>query len=83
MSQDIDSCEYQHLKNVPDCSLFSGERNVCSCQSASTSGRVSLPRSDEASCGDGSNLTCRPPDVVTVSEANLAFFFIFFDNNRC
>ena len=65
MSQYVDSCEHQHLKNVP------------------TSGRVSVPKSDEGSCGDGSNLTCRPPDVVTVSEVNLAFFIIFFDNNRC
>ncbi|XP_057461156.1 uncharacterized protein LOC130751586 [Actinidia eriantha] len=80
MSQHIDSCEHQHLKNVPDYSLFSGKRNVCSCQSASTSGRVSLPRSDEASCGDGSNLTCRPPDVVTVSEEEKIVHFNGYDS---
>lgn len=66
MSQDIDICE-QNLKNAQDHHLFSDEREVFSCQSASTSGQVSLLRSDEVSCGEGSNLICRSPDLVNVS----------------
>ncbi|XP_058195468.1 uncharacterized protein LOC131311867 isoform X5 [Rhododendron vialii] len=68
MSQDIDSCEQHNLKNVQDHHLFSDEREVLSCQSASTSGQVSLLKSDEVSCGEGSNLTCRSPDLVNVNQ---------------
>ncbi|KAL6983182.1 carnosine N-methyltransferase [Sarracenia purpurea var. burkii] len=68
MSEDIDSCEHQNSKTAPDHSLFSGKRDACSCQSTSTSGRVSLLKSDEASCGEGCNLTCRSLDVVIVNK---------------
>ncbi|THG08166.1 hypothetical protein TEA_020929 [Camellia sinensis var. sinensis] len=68
MSQEIDICQHQNLENFPDYNILAGERNACSCQSASTSGRVALLKSDEASCGEGSNITCRSPDGSTINE---------------
>lgn len=68
MSQDINSCEQHNLKSVQDHHLFSDKREVFSCQSASTSGQVSLLKSDEVSCGEGSNLTCRSPELVNVNQ---------------
>lgn len=68
MSQDMDSCEHQNLKNVQDHHLNSDERENCACHSVSTSGQVSLLKSDEASCGEGSNLTCRSPNLVYVNQ---------------
>ncbi|XP_052206649.1 uncharacterized protein LOC127811011 isoform X2 [Diospyros lotus] len=68
MSRDIDICDHQNLKNTPDSNPFSVERNVCSCPSDLTDGRVSLVESDETSCGEASNLTCQSPhkEVKTV-----------------
>uniref|UniRef100_A0A5B7BHX1 carnosine N-methyltransferase n=1 Tax=Davidia involucrata TaxID=16924 RepID=A0A5B7BHX1_DAVIN len=83
MSQGIDICEEEHLKNVPDNNLFSGGRNVYSCQSASTSGTVCIPKSDEASCGEGSNIMSSSLKGVTVNEEEKIEHFNESDTGSC
>ena len=63
MSQDTDMCENPHLENALDDHLDSGERNICPCEAASTSGRISFPQSDQASYGK-SDITCKSPEGV-------------------
>ena len=46
MSQDADICENPHLENAPG-DLDPGERNICTCQAASESGRISFPQSNQ------------------------------------
>ncbi|CBI39364.3 hypothetical protein VitviT2T_028843 [Vitis vinifera] len=67
MSQDTDMCENPHLENALDDHLDSGERNICPCEAASTSGRISFPQSDQASYGK-SDITCKSPEGVNNKE---------------
>ncbi|CAL5390159.1 unnamed protein product [Camellia sinensis] len=83
MSQEIDICQHQNLENFPDYNILAGERNACSCQSASTSGRVALLKSDEASCGEGSNITCRSPDGSTINEEVTVLHINGSDTGSC
>lgn len=64
MSQDTDICENPHLENAPDNHFDLGERNVCPCHIASTSGRTSFPQSDQDSYGK-SDITCKSGERVT------------------
>ncbi|KAJ9675902.1 hypothetical protein PVL29_024730 [Vitis rotundifolia] len=67
MSQDTDICENPHLENALDDHLDSGERNICPCEAASTSGRISFPQSDQASYGK-SDITCKSLEGVNNKE---------------
>ncbi|XP_010244943.1 PREDICTED: carnosine N-methyltransferase-like isoform X2 [Nelumbo nucifera] len=58
MSQDIDICEHEDPESAPEYQLHSGERNFCSCQSVSTSGRMSSSKTDLTSPDCGRDLTC-------------------------
>lgn len=46
----MDTCEDPHCGDSPNEHGFVGAHNVCSCHSASTSGRVCFPESDQACC---------------------------------
>ncbi|XP_059664823.1 uncharacterized protein LOC132311108 [Cornus florida] len=79
MSQDIDVCE-EYLENVPDNHHLSGGNNARSCVSASMGG---IPKSDEASCVDDSNVMCRPLKGVPFNEGAKIEFLNESDAGTC
>jgi carnosine N-methyltransferase len=68
MSQDVDIFEDSHLENSQNDHFFLGERNVCSCQSTSTSGSLCFTKYDQACSGEGSNAICKSPKGANTNE---------------
>lgn len=66
----MDSCEDSRLEQAHNDHPFSGRGSVSCCQSATASERTYCSKSDEACCGEGSNVMCKLPDGLTKNEVS-------------
>lgn len=75
MSQDIDVCENSHCEDVSN-DHISGSKDTCSCHSAYTSEKMFLSTSNEACCGEESNVISNSPKRVTTDKVLQLFIII-------